>query len=73
MVFKEVAKQASTQQTKKANVLNLPYSESDSEPNKEEVPVDQNIEFSMEKAPEIERFTGYEEGETSNKRKSSKS
>jgi len=54
-------------------VLNLPYSEYDSKPNKEEVHVDQNIEFSMEKAPEIERFTGYEEGETSSKRKSSKS
>jgi hypothetical protein len=73
LVFKEAAEQASTQQTKQANVLNLPYSESDSEPNKEEVPADQNIEFSMEQAPETERFTGYEEGETSSKRKSSKS
>jgi hypothetical protein len=54
-------------------VLNLPYSDSDSESNKEEVPADQNIEFSMEQAPETEMFAGYEEGETSSKRKSSKS
>ena len=31
------------------------------------------IEFSMEKEPETERFIGYEEGEASSKRKSSKS
>ena len=43
LVFKEAAEQASTQQTKQANVLNLPYSEFDSEPNKEEVPANQNI------------------------------
>ena len=73
MVFKEDAKKALTQQTKKENVLNLPYSESDSKSNKEEVPADQNIEFSMEQAPETERFRGYEEGETSSKRKSRKS
>jgi hypothetical protein len=60
-------------QTKQTNVLNLPYPESDSESNKEEVPSDQNIEFSMEQAPEIEMFACYEEGETSRNRKSSKS
>ena len=54
-------------------MIDLPYLDSDSESNKEEVPVDQNIEFSMEKALETERFIGYEEGETSSKRKSSKS
>jgi len=54
-------------------MLDLPYSDSDSKSNKEEVPVDQNIEFSMEKAPETELFTGYEKGETSSKDKTSKS
>jgi hypothetical protein len=73
LVFKEAAEQASTQQTKQTNVLNLPYSDSNSESNKEEVPADQIIEFSMEQAPETEMFTGYEEGETSSNKKSSKS
>jgi hypothetical protein len=54
-------------------MLDLPYSDSDSESNKEEVPADQNIEFSMEQAPETEMFTGYEQGETSSKEKTSKS
>jgi hypothetical protein len=54
-------------------VLDLPYSDSDSEPNKEEVPAEQNIDLSMELAPEKEMFTGYEEGETSSNKKSKKS
>jgi hypothetical protein len=45
-------------------VLNLPYSDSNFESNKEEVLVDQIIEFSVEQAPETEMFAGYEEGET---------
>jgi hypothetical protein len=54
-------------------VLNLPYSDSDSESNTEEFPSDQNIKVSMEQAPETEMFAGYEEGETSSKKISSKS
>jgi hypothetical protein len=73
LIFKETIEQVSTQQTKKTNVLDLPYSESDSEPNKEEVPAEQNIDLSMEQAPEEEMFIGYEEGETSSNKKSKKS
>jgi hypothetical protein len=54
-------------------VLDLPYSNSNSEPNKEEVPAEKNIDLSMELAPEKEMFTGYEEGETSRNKKSKKS
>jgi hypothetical protein len=54
-------------------VLDLPYSDSDSEPDKGEVPAEQNIDLSMEQAPEEEMLTGYEEGETSRNKKSKKS
>ena len=64
LIFKETIEQVSTQQTKKTNVLDLPYSDSDSEPNKGEVPTEQNIDLSMDQAPKEDMFTGYEEGET---------
>jgi hypothetical protein len=38
LIFKETTKQVSTQQTKKTNVIYLPYSDSDSKPDKGEVP-----------------------------------
>jgi hypothetical protein len=58
----------------KTNFLNFPYSDSDGEPEKEEVHVDENIEFSMEQAPETKMFTNPEKGETtSSKRKKNKS
>jgi hypothetical protein len=40
LIFKETVEQVSTQQVKKTKVLDLPYSDSDSEPNKEEVPAE---------------------------------
>jgi hypothetical protein len=71
MDFNEDTEQAAP---KKTNFLNFPYSDSDEEPEKEEVPVDENIEFSMEQAPETEMFTNPEKGETSSsKRKQNKS
>jgi hypothetical protein len=73
LIFKETIEKVSTQQTKKTNVLDLPYSDSDSKPNKGEVPTEKNIDLSMEKSPEEEMFTGYDEGETSSNKKSKKS
>jgi hypothetical protein len=70
LVFDETTKQPPPKQT---NVLNLPYSESESDPATEEVPIDQSIELSMEEAPQIEVFTSFDEGETSTKKKISKS
>jgi hypothetical protein len=52
---------------KKANILNFPYS--DSEPEQEEIPANDNPEYSMEPAQNFEGFTTYEEGETSSKKK----
>jgi hypothetical protein len=50
---------------KKTIFINFPYSDSDEEPKREEVPVDENIELSMEQAPETKIFTSLEKGETS--------
>jgi len=47
----------------------LPYSDSDSEPEKEELLANDNLEYSMEPAQDFGGFTTYEEGETSSKRK----
>jgi hypothetical protein len=66
MDFDEDTEQAAP---KKTNFLNLPYSDSDEEPEKEEVLVDENIELSMEQAPETEMFTSLEKGETSSSKK----
>jgi hypothetical protein len=73
LIFKETIEQVSTQATKKTNVLDLPYSDSDSKTNKGEVPVEKNIDLSMEEAREKDMFTGYDEGETSRNKKSKKS
>jgi hypothetical protein len=64
--FDEDTKQATP---KKTNFLNFPYSDSDEEPEKEEVPIDESIELSMEQEPETDMFTGLEKGETSSSKK----
>jgi hypothetical protein len=66
MEFDEDIEQAAPKET---NLLKLPYSDSEEEPEKEEVPVDESIEFSMEEAPEIEMFIDLEKGETSSSKK----
>jgi hypothetical protein len=70
LVFNEAAEKASPKQT---NVLNLPYSDSESEPAIEEFPSDQTMEPDMEETPQIEVFTSFDEGEASTKKKISKS
>lgn len=55
-MFDEAAEQPPPKQT---NVMNLPYSDSESEPNNEEAPANQSIELSMERAPQAEVFTSY--------------
>jgi hypothetical protein len=59
---------------KKANVLNLPYTDSDTEPEKDdEIPAIKSPEHSMEPAQDFEVFTSKDEGETSRNKKSKKS
>jgi hypothetical protein len=59
---------------KKTNVLNFPYTDSDTEPEKEdESPAIKSPEYSMEIAQDYEAFTPRDEGETSRKKKSKKS
>jgi hypothetical protein len=59
---------------KKRNVLNLPYTDLDTEPEKEdESPAMKSPEYSMEIAQDYEAFTPRDEGETSRKKKSKKS
>jgi hypothetical protein len=53
----------------KTNFLNLPYTYSYEEPEKEEVPANESIEFSMEQAPETEMLTSLEKGEASSSKK----
>jgi hypothetical protein len=69
LYFDEDTEQATP---KKTNFLNFPYSDSDEEPKKEEVPVDESIKLSMEKALENEMFMGLEKGETSSSKKKQK-
>ena len=69
MVFNEVAEKASPKQT---NFLNLPYSESESEPTEEEAPNDQTMEPDMEETPQIEVFIIFDKGETTTKKKINK-
>jgi hypothetical protein len=64
--FNEDTEQAAP---KKTNFLNFPYSDSYEELEKEEVSVDENIEFSMEQAPKTEMFTSLEKGGTSSSKK----
>ena len=54
---------------KKTIFLNLPYTDSDEEPKNGEVPIDENIELSMEQAPETEMLTSLGKGETSSSKK----
>jgi chromosome segregation ATPase len=59
---------------KKTNALNLPYTDSDTEPEKEdESPAIKSPEHSMETAQDCEAFTPKDEGETSRNKKSKKS
>jgi hypothetical protein len=59
---------------KKTNVLNFPYTDSDTEPEREdESPVIKSPEHSMEIAQDYETFTPIDEGETSKSKKSKKS
>jgi hypothetical protein len=59
---------------KKTNVLNFPYTDSDTEPEKEdESPAIKSPEHSMEIAQDYEAFTPKDEGETSRNKKSKKS
>jgi hypothetical protein len=58
---------------KKTNALNLPYTDSDTEPEKEDESLAiQSPEYSMEPAQEFEVFTSKDEGETSRNKKSKK-
>jgi hypothetical protein len=59
---------------KKKNVLNFPYTDSDTEPEKEdESPAIKSPEYSMEIAQDYEAVTPRDEGESSRKKKSKKS
>jgi hypothetical protein len=59
---------------KKKNILNLPYTDSETEPKKEdESPAIKIPEHSMEFAQDCETFTHIDEGETSKRTKSKKS
>jgi hypothetical protein len=59
---------------KKVNVLNLPYIDSNTEPEKDdESPAIKSPEHSMEPAQDFEVFTSKDEGETSRSKKSKKS
>jgi hypothetical protein len=59
---------------KKVNVLNLPYTDSDTEPEKyDEILAIKSPEHSMEPAQDFEVFTSKDEGETSRNKKSKKS
>jgi len=53
--------------TKKKNVLNLPYSDSESEPERENVQAKEEVEYSMEPMQNYEGYSTHEEGETSKK------
>jgi hypothetical protein len=59
---------------KKTNILNFPYTDSETEPEQEdESPVIKTSEHSMEIAQDCETFTPIDEGETSKSKKSKKS
>jgi hypothetical protein len=59
---------------KKTNILNLPYTDSETEPEQEdESPTIKSPEHSMEFAQDCETFTPIDEGETSKSKKSKKS
>jgi hypothetical protein len=59
---------------KRTNALNLPYTDSETEPKKDdEIPTIKCPEHSMEPAQDFEVFTSKDEGETSRNKKSKKS
>jgi hypothetical protein len=59
---------------KKVNVLNIPYTDLDTEPEKDdESPAIKILEHSMEPAQDFEVLTSKDEGETSRNNKSKKS
>lgn len=47
--------------------MNLPYSDSESEPKKENMKVEEDVEYSMELVKNYEGYSTHEEGETSKK------
>jgi hypothetical protein len=58
---------------KHTNILNLPYSDSESEPREEEIPVHQDMEPAMEDTQMTEAFPSHDEPESSTRKKASKS
>jgi len=59
---------------KKTNALNLAYTDSETEPEKEdEIPAIKSPEYSMETTQDCEAYTPKDEGETSRNKKSKKS
>ena len=52
---------------KEKNILNLPYSDSELEPEQEKMLAKENVEYSMEHVQYFEVFSTHEEGETSRK------